>query len=800
MGPTTAGQPSDDHYKLTSALVWEAFDQAPAFTAVLRGPDHVFEYVNQAYLQLVGFRDPVGLPVREALPEVEGQGYFEILDGVRHTGTPFVGEGLPARLQRAPGAPLEERLVDLTYQPLWGPDRAVEGILVQGVDVTDRVLAHREVAAAHRDQDLVMAHSRDVLCLADAEGRFTRVSAASEAVFGYRPEELVGRLYMDLVHPDDRAAATAVGAEIRAGTRVYSDLRHIRKDGSVVPVRWSSVWSEADQTRLGVARDRTEAAGYEDALRESEERLRLALDSGGMAVWDWDLATDAVTADAHLRALWGGGPGELRAADLLAQIHADDRPEVERVLAAAIEDRAPYSVEFRVVRPDGSVRWLAGPGRVTVWPDGTPKGVTGVNFDVTNRKRSEEALRASAARATFRAALADAVRSVTDPADIQSEVARALGVHLGAMHVHYAEVEPDGVHAVVVDDYTDGAASVRGRHTLDDFGPTLIERCRAGQRLVVADVACEPSLTDAERDAYAALSIGALVGVPLVKRGRLAVLLGVHQAEPRAWTAEEVALIEETAERTWVALERARAEAEVRELNVALESRVEERTAEVRQLAARLTVAEQEERTRIAHVLHDDLQQQLYGATMALTLLRRAPLDEGAEALAAKAATILDDAVGVARTLATELSPTILQADRLRALVESVAAEKRSKYGLEVEVEVRGDPVVPALAPRVLLYQSLCEVLFNVVKHAGPVPTRLTAWEESDRVVVVVEDSGPGFDMEAVASGPRGGFGLPSVHERLRLVGGGFEIDSAPGRGTRVTLSVPAGEAAPDSP
>ncbi|HEX8387167.1 MAG TPA: PAS domain-containing protein, partial [Rubricoccaceae bacterium] len=162
-----------------SSLVWEAFDRAPAFIAVLRGPAHVFEYTNQAYLQLVGFRDLLGRPAREALPEVEGQGFFELLDRVRATGEPFVGAEVAITLQREPGGPPEERYVDFVYQPLIGPGGSVDGILAQGIDATDRVRAHRELVAAHRDHDLVMAHSRDVLCLADAQGRFTRVSAAS---------------------------------------------------------------------------------------------------------------------------------------------------------------------------------------------------------------------------------------------------------------------------------------------------------------------------------------------------------------------------------------------------------------------------------------------------------------------------------------------------------------------------------------------------------------------------------------------------------------------------------------------
>lgn len=97
----------------------ELFRQAPGFMAVLRGPEMVFELVNEAYYQLLGHRrDIVGRPVRQALPELEGQGFFELLDRVFRTGQPFVGRGLPIRLQRVPGGPVEERFVDFVYQPI----------------------------------------------------------------------------------------------------------------------------------------------------------------------------------------------------------------------------------------------------------------------------------------------------------------------------------------------------------------------------------------------------------------------------------------------------------------------------------------------------------------------------------------------------------------------------------------------------------------------------------------------------------------------------------------------------------
>lgn len=120
------------------------FQQAPAFIATVRGPEHVFEMANPPYLQLVGHRELLGRTVREALPELEGQGFFELLDRVRRTGEPFVGNEMRIELQRERGGALEERFVNFAYQPLTDPSGEVAGILAHGVDVTELVEARRQ--------------------------------------------------------------------------------------------------------------------------------------------------------------------------------------------------------------------------------------------------------------------------------------------------------------------------------------------------------------------------------------------------------------------------------------------------------------------------------------------------------------------------------------------------------------------------------------------------------------------------------------------------------------------------------
>src|SRR6202167_1278111 len=116
----------------------EMFARSPSFSVLLHGPEHLFVLTNPAYQQLIGHRDVVGLTVREAVPEVEGQGFFELLDNVFATGEPFVGKDVKITLQRTPGGDAETRYLDFVYQPIKDESGNVTSIFVEGLDVTER--------------------------------------------------------------------------------------------------------------------------------------------------------------------------------------------------------------------------------------------------------------------------------------------------------------------------------------------------------------------------------------------------------------------------------------------------------------------------------------------------------------------------------------------------------------------------------------------------------------------------------------------------------------------------------------
>ncbi len=133
------------------------FDNAPGFVALLRGRDFVFEMVNQAYYQLVGHRPIEGLPAFQALPEVQEQGFQQLLERVYDTGEPFVGRAMPLEVQREPGGPVSRVYVDLVYQPVRDASGRTVGIFAQGHDVSDQVRAAESLREADRRKDEFLA-------------------------------------------------------------------------------------------------------------------------------------------------------------------------------------------------------------------------------------------------------------------------------------------------------------------------------------------------------------------------------------------------------------------------------------------------------------------------------------------------------------------------------------------------------------------------------------------------------------------------------------------------------------------
>ena len=212
------------------------FEQAPGFVAILAGPDHVFELVNPAYRQLIGHREVVGKTVREAVPEVAEQGFFQMLDEVFATGKPFVGRGLAVRLERHPGAGLDEVFVDFVYQPIVDAEGHVTGIFVQGHDITaQKQLEQEREALLERQQFLTEAIPQHVWT-ADTAGELTSINQRVLDYFGVGEQQVLGSTWQQFLHPDDREPCMARWDEsLRTGREYEVEFRLRRADGEY---RW----------------------------------------------------------------------------------------------------------------------------------------------------------------------------------------------------------------------------------------------------------------------------------------------------------------------------------------------------------------------------------------------------------------------------------------------------------------------------------------------------------------------------------------------------------------------------------
>lgn len=229
-----------------------------------------------------------------------------------------------------------------------------------------------------------------------AEGRFVRVNQELCRMLGRPEPALLGASIADVTHPDDLAESLALVQGVLAGGGTASiDKRYIRPDGSLV-------WANSRATLLPgpepghllvVTVDMTERRADAEKLRTESERLRLAIDVGRLATWDWDMVSGAVAWNEEHFHVQGYRPGEVTPsyAAWAARVHPEDLPGAEAAITRARETRAVYVHQFRHLLPDGSVRWCAARGRFLYDAAGRAVRMIGVMEDVTEARAAQQA-------------------------------------------------------------------------------------------------------------------------------------------------------------------------------------------------------------------------------------------------------------------------------------------------------------------------------------------------------------------------------------------------------------------------
>ncbi|HEY8381282.1 MAG TPA: PAS domain-containing protein [Microvirga sp.] len=318
---TTAQVLADRHAMAERQKMARMFEQAPSFMVMLRGPEHRIEFTNPAYQRLIGHRDVLGKTVAEALPDAAAQGYVDLLDRVYRTGEALTSTGAAYAVQAMPGGPVDQRFVDFVYQPVRDPEGAVEGIFVEGSDVTDRVRAEIALRESEELNRRVLSSSDDCIKTLSLDGRLETMSEGGQRALGIAEfAPFVGTAWADAFEPEGRAAAHAAMAEARAGRTARFEAK-LRTQAGVLR-DWDTVLTPVigDQGRperiLALSRDITARREAEALLRESEARRVFLLNLGDLTR---PLSNPTEVVEATTRAL-----GEYLGATRVAYAEIDE--------------------------------------------------------------------------------------------------------------------------------------------------------------------------------------------------------------------------------------------------------------------------------------------------------------------------------------------------------------------------------------------------------------------------------------------------------------------------------------------
>jgi PAS domain S-box-containing protein len=561
------------------------------------------------------------------------------------------------------------------------------------------------------------------------------VFANPAAISLWGTDDLIGRSVLDLFRPDHHDILRNHLAQWRTATSTSGiDLSLTRPDGSTVDVEAvGAPLSDGSSLHL-VLRDITERRHADQALRESEERLSLALAGALEGVWDWNLETNAVVYSPRWTEMLGYSLDEIEpnVSAWERLVHPDDRSRADRAHdSVARGERATYEAEFRLRHKDGHyVHVLSRGFPVRRQPGGPVVRIVGTHLDLTERRQAEAALRENEERLKF--AFAGAQEGVWDwnleTGDVvySSRWKEMLGYaddeiapHISAWEqlLHPDDVElADRVHQSV----KAGGETYEGEFRLRHKDGHYVEVLSRGY------------------------PVRRTPGGPVVR------IVGTHFDLTARKRAEA---------------ERARSE-----------------------FLGRLVFAQEDERRRIAREMHDQFGEQLTALALSIRMLRDAcgdqnphrALVDGIEQIAQRLDRDVDQ-------LVWQLRPTALDDLGLRAALANYVQNWSARVGIAATIHSSGllDERLPA-DTETALYRIAQEALTNVAKHANASVVDIILERRGNNVQLVIEDDGKGFAPSTEQSGQ--GFGLLGMRERAALVGAGLEIESTPGTGTTILV------------
>ncbi len=657
---------------------------------------------------------------------------------------------------------------------------------------------------------------------------------------GYQREEIVGRNCRFLQGAEtDPETVLLIRAAIQAVQSIKTDILNYRKTGEtfwnrllMAPVRDAQgdlAYFFASQVDVTLEREKLEGleshnaalmAEVSDRLHTEEEntaRLHFAAEAGRLGIWEHDLITDDLTVSGITKENYGRDRAlPFTWAEMQAAVHPDDREMRATAYARSIEQGVDYDVEFRVLCPDGSTRWVHKRAQVLRDHDGGAVRMAGVCQDVTARREAES-------RRLVMVELADCIRDVEEPSDLAFAAAEILGRRLGVSRAGFGVVDPVAETISIERDWNaPGVRSLAGILRFRDYG-SYIEDLKQGKLVAFADARTDERTTK-NAPALEAVNARAVLNLPVAEQSGFVALLYLTHAEARSWRDDEIALVRDVADRVQVAIQRRRAEADLRQLAASLERQVEERTAAHEATEEQLRQAQKMEAVgQLTGGLAHDFNNLLTGITGALDLIKRRlaqgrTADVGryvdmATTSAGRAAALTHRLLAFSRRQTLDPKPTDI--DRLiSGMIDMIRRTVGPSIGIHV---VSGPDVWAALVDPSQLENALLNLCINA-RDAMPDGGRITietenCWIDARNAVardfeagpylkLSVSDTGTGMPADVIARafdpffttkplGQGTGLGLSMIYGFAKQSGGQVRIHSQPGQGTTVALYLP---------
>jgi PAS domain S-box-containing protein len=712
-------------------------------------------------------------------------------------------------------------------------------------DISDRKRAEGERETLLRQLETERARWQttvnsmlDPVTTCDAAGRATYMNAAYARLIGREIEADLAlerhAAHYALYHPDGRPfeshdlplqKAALTGEEVRGVDLIQ---RSSRGEEIVLRVNASPLRDAGGRVTgaVAVARDITAERRAHDALRESEARLRLALQAAKAGAWRWNIATGAMDWSDEYYTLLGRVPGVGAPcyATWMEHVHPEDRSRVEEHIQRKLQESQDFQIEFRIVRADGTVRWVSQRGRVLPGPGGLPARAIGVTFDITDVKGTELALQKALATMEARLHERSGQPILAPPEEPEARLPREIGVLGEDLGQRAAEL-------VALDRIADGLASsldlsatlprllgeirrlldaeAAGVMLLDPAHEALIvaaadgeateplqglrvslegtltgQLLRTRQAILVDDVAHDPRVPDSFR-VLTGGRIRSMILVPLVCKEHALGILGLVNKRAGPFLPQHLRTMSLVANTTAVAIENARLFEEAQRSRARLE-----------RISSRLVEAQEAERRAIARELHDEIGQALTGLKLILATGAGGPGILGEERRA-EAQALVTDLLARVRDLSLDLRPAVLDDLGLLAAVLWHTERFTRQTGVKVRLQhmgVQGRRFPTAM--EIAVFRVVQEALTNVARHAAVQEATVRLWADAEILGANVEDQGLGFNVEAILSAHRS-TGLSAMGERTRLLGGRISVESQPGSGTRITMELPLAETAP---